>query len=214
MKEIKNFKLKGSKATHLFLILVAFLLAFILFNSVRVSADTPKAKLTDDQRGEISMNCSSIKSSLKKLQVSDAKIRSLLGASYQTMLNSYITPFNLRLVKNNQNLGDLSDLQSNFVLQKNDFNSLYITYSQQFENLISIDCQKNPDDFYNQLIITRESRKELNQKVEDLTETAEKYLTEIKQIEIDGENIRFIPEKANATKASSITNPANQIGER
>ena len=160
------------------------------------------------------MNCSSIKSSLKKLQVSDAKIRSLLGANYQTMLNSYITPFNLRLVKNNQNLGGLSDLQSNFVLQKNDFNSFYITYSQQFENLLSIDCQKNPDDFYNQLITTRESRKELNQKVEDLTKTVEKYLTEIIQIEIDGENIRFIPEKANATKASSITNPANQIGER
>ena len=214
MKEIKNLKLKESKITHLFLILVAFLLVFILFNSVHVSADAPKAKLTDDQRGEISMNCSSIKSSLKKLQVSDAKIRSLLGASYHTMLNSYITPFNLRLVKNNQNLGNLSDLQSNFVLQKNDFNSLYITYSQQFENLLSIDCQKNPDDFYNQLIITRESRKELNQKVEDLTKTAEKYLTEIKQIEIDGENIRFIPEKADATKASSITNPANQIGER
>ena len=214
MKEIKNFKLKESKATHLFLILVAFLLVFILFNSVRVSADTTKAKLTDDQRGEISMNCGSIKSSLKKLQVSDAKIRSLLGANYQTMLNSYITPFNLRLVKNNQNLGGLSDLQSNFVLQKNDFNSFYITYSQQFENLLSIDCQKNPDDFYNQLITTRESRKELNQKVEDLTKTVEKYLTEIIQIEIDGENIRFIPEKANATKASSITNPANQIGER
>ena len=214
MKEIKNFKPKESKITHLFLILAAFLLVFILFNSVHVSADTPKAKLTDDQRGEISMNCSSIKSSLKKLQVSDAKIRSLLGANYQTMLNSYITPFNLRLVKNNQNLGGLSDLQSNFVLQKNDFNSFYITYSQQFENLLSIDCQKNPDDFYNQLIITRESRKELNQKVEDLTKTVEKYLTEIIQIEIDGENIRFIPEKANATKASSITNPANQIGER
>ena len=214
MKEIKNFKLKESKATHLFLVLIAFILVFILFNSIRVSADTPKIKLTDDQRGEISMNCSSIKSSLKKLQVSDAKIRSLLGANYQTMLNSYITPFNLRLVKNNQNLGGLSDLQSNFVLQKNDFNSFYITYSQQFENLLSIDCQKNPDDFYNQLITTRESRKELNQKVEDLTKTVEKYLTEIIQIEIDGENIRFIPEKANATKASSITNPANQIGER
>ena len=214
MKEIKNFKPKESKVADLFLILAAFLLVFILFNSVHVSADTPKAKLTDDQRGEISMNCSSIKSSLKKLQVSDAKIRSLLGANYQTMLNSYITPFNLRLVKNNQNLGGLSDLQSNFVLQKNDFNSFYITYSQQFENLLSIDCQKNPDDFYNQLITTRESRKELNQKVEDLTKTVEKYLTEIIQIEIDGENIRFIPEKANATKASSITNPANQIGER
>ena len=157
------------------------------------------------------MSCSSIKSGLKKLQVSDAKIRSLLGANYQTILNSYITPFNLRLVKNNQNLGDLSDLQSNFVLQKNDFNSLYIAYSQQFENLLSIDCQKNPDDFYNQLIITRESRKELNQKVEDLTKTAEKYLVEIKKIEIEGENIRFTPEKADATKASSITNPANQV---
>ena len=214
MKEIKNLKLKDSKATHLFLVLVAFLLVFILFSSIHVSADAPKAKLTDDQRGEISMSCSSIKSGLKKLQVSDAKIRSLLGANYQTILNSYITPFNLRLVKNNQNLGDLSDLQSNFVLQKNDFNSLYIAYSQQFENLLSIDCQKNPDDFYNQLITTRESRKELNEKVEDLTKTVEKYLTEIIQIEIDGENIRFIPEKANATKASSITNPANQIGER
>lgn len=214
MKEIKNFKLKESKATHLFLILVAFILVFILFNSVHVSADAPKTKLTDDQRGEISMNCSSIKSSLKKLQVSDAKIRSLLGTSYQTMLNSYITPFNLRLVKNNQNLGNLSDLQSNFVLQKNDFNSLYITYSQQLENLLSIDCQKNPDDFYNQLLTTRESRKELNQKVNELTSTAEKYLNEINKIEIDGENIRFIPEKADATKASSIANPANQIGER
>ena len=132
MKEIKNFKPKESKVTDLFLILVAFLLVFILFNSVRVSADAPKIKLTDDQRGELSMNCSSIKSSLKKLQVSDAKIRSLLGANYQTILNSYITPFNLRLVKNNQNLGDLSDLQSSFVLQKNDFSSLYIAYSQQF----------------------------------------------------------------------------------
>ena len=211
MKEIKNFKLKDSKATHLFLVLVAFLLVFILFNSIRVSADAPKAKLTDDQRGEISMSCSSIKSGLKKLQISDAKIRSLLGANYQTILNSYITPFNLRLVKNNQNLGDLSDLQSNFVLQKNDFNSLYIAYSQQFENLLSIDCQKNPDDFYNQLITTRESRKELNQKVEDLTKTAEKYLAEIKKIEIDGENIRFTPEKTDVTKASSITNPANQV---
>lgn len=99
MKEIKNFKPKESKVTDLFLILVAFLLVFILFNSVRVSADAPKIKLTDDQRGELSMNCSSIKSSLKKLQVSDAKIRSLLGANYQTILNSYITPFNLRLVK-------------------------------------------------------------------------------------------------------------------
>ena len=211
MKEIKNLKLKDSKATHLFLVFVAFLLVFILFNSVHVSADTPKAKLTDDQRGEISMSCSSIKSGLKKLQVSDAKIRSLLGANYQTILNSYITPFNLRLVKNNQNLGDLSDLQSNFVLQKNDFNSLYIAYSQQFENLLSIDCQKNPDDFYNQLIITRESRKELNQKVNELTGTAEKYLNEINKIEIDGENIRFTPEKTDATKASSITNPANQV---
>ena len=214
MKEIKNLKLKDSKATHLFLVLVAFLLVFILFSSIHVSADAPKAKLTDDQRGEISMSCSSIKSGLKKLQVSDAKIRSLLGANYQTILNSYITPFNLRLVKNNQNLGDLSDLQSSFVLQKNDFSSLYIAYSQQFENLLSIDCQKNPDDFYNQLIVTRESRKELNQKVEDLTKTAEKYLAEIKKIEIDDENIRFTPEKTDATKASSITNPANQVGGR
>ena len=211
MKEIKNLKLKESKATHLFLVLIAFLLVFILFNSIHVSADAPKAELTDDQRGEISMSCSSIKSGLKKLQVSDAKIRSLLGANYQTILNSYITPFNLRLVKNNQNLGDLSDLQSNFVLQKNDFNSLYIAYSQQFENLLSIDCQKNPDDSYNQLIITRESRKELNQKVNELTSTAEKYLNEINKIEIDGENIRFTPEKTDATKASSITNPANQV---
>ena len=214
MKEIKNFKLKESKATHLFLVLIAFILVFILFNSIRVSADTTKAKLTDDQRGEISMNCGSIKSSLKKLQVSDAKIRSLLGANYQTFLNFYITPFNLRLVKNNQNLGDLSDLQSNFVLQKNDFNSLYIAYSQQFENLLSVDCQKNPDDFYNQLLTTRESRKELNQKVNELTSTAEKYLSEINKIEIDGENIRFTPKKADATKASSITNPANQVGDR
>ena len=214
MKEIKNFKLKESKATHLFLVLIAFILVFILFNSIRVSADAPKIKLTDDQRGEISMNCSSIKSSLKKLQVSDAKIRSLLGANYQTILNFYITPFNLRLVKNNQNLGDLSDLHSNFVLQKNDFNSLYIAYSQQFENLLSVDCQKNPDDFYNQLLTTRESRKELNQKVNELTSTAEKYLSEINKIEIDGENIRFTHKKADATKASSITNPANQVGDR
>jgi len=87
-------------------------------------------------------------------------------------------------------------------------------YSQQFENLLSIDCQKNPDDFYNQLLTTRESRKELNQKVNELTSTAEKYLSEINKIEIDGENIRFTPKKTDATKASSITNPANQVGGR
>ena len=61
------------------------------------------------------------------------------------------------------------------------------------------------------IFIIRESRKELNQKVNELTSTTEKYLNEINKIEIDGENIRFTPEKADATKASSITNPANQV---
>lgn len=136
-------------------IVVAFtMLTLLLFPSVNVSA----VELSSEQSGAISQNCQSIKQSLKNLQKTDSRTRVYLGSIYQTILTDFITPLNLRLVRNNIPDGDLVDDQSTITSARDKFARDFITYSQSLEELIAIDCQNHPADFYNKLEDTREKR--------------------------------------------------------
>lgn len=137
---------------------------------------TPAEGLSEAQRGAVSQNCSDIKQSLTQLQKVDSRTRTYLGTTYETILTRFIVPLNLRLVKNNR--PSLPTIQSNFTAEQVKFRDFYTEYMRELENLISIDCSVQPDEFYDHLEVVRGKREVLRKTTVRLSELAdEQYRT-------------------------------------
>ena len=119
----------------------------------------PASALSEAQRGAISQNCSTIQQTLMQLQKVDSRTRTYLGTTYETISNKFITPLNLRLVKNNR--PTLSELQTAFNSEQSKFREEYTNYMRELEGLIATDCRQDPDGFYQKLTATREKREQL-----------------------------------------------------
>ena len=139
-------------------------------------------KLNDTERGNISMNCASIQTSLKNVQRNDSKTRVILGTNYQTLLSNYISPLNVRLIKNNLPDSTLISIQSEASTSRNSFTNLFVTYSQRLESLISIDCKNQPDTFYSELESVRFLRSQLEESVNKVNTALSNHLKTVNQL--------------------------------
>ncbi len=132
------------------------------------------AELTEEQIGNISTNCASIKLRLKQIQKNDARSRVYLGAQFETVSSNLMMNLNLRLVKNDIANANISRQQTEYASEREAFKSDYISYSQELENLISINCKDEPQRFYEQLESVRARRADVAKHVKRLSEmTAE-----------------------------------------
>jgi len=122
------------------------------------------AEETVDQKilDNIAQDCSSIKQSLTDLQRADSRTRTYLGSAYESVARDFITPLNLRLVKNNRVDTKLFEIQGDFSSGQTEFRAAYTSYMRELESLIATDCQKYPQEFYQQLKKTREHRAKLH----------------------------------------------------
>lgn len=139
-------------------------------------------KLNDTERGNISMSCASIQTSLKNIQRNDSKTRVILGTNYQTLLSNYISPLNVRLIKNNLPDSTLISIQSEAITSRNSFTNLFVTYSQRLESLISIDCKNQPDTFYSELENVRFLRSQLEESVNKVNTALSNHLKTVNQL--------------------------------
>ena len=139
-------------------------------------------KLNDTERGNISMSCASIQTSLKNVQRNDSKTRVILGTNYQTLLSNYISPLNVRLIKNNLPDSTLISIQSETITSRNSFTNLFVTYSQRLESLISIDCKNQPDTFYSELENVRFLRSQLEESVNKVNTALSNHLKTVNQL--------------------------------
>ena len=114
--------------------------------------------ITEAQETAIIENCSDIKESLKKVQKDDSKTRVYLGGYYEAILTRFITPLNIRLVENNLSSAKLIENQNEFVADKSLFADDFIVYQKNLEDLVSIDCKEEPEEFYEKLDIVRQKR--------------------------------------------------------
>lgn len=133
---------------------------------VAMLAMAPVAALSKEEANAITSNCSTIKQSLSQLQKADSKTRTYLGTTYETIAGKFITPLNLRLVRNNR--PTLSDIQSDFSKAQIEFRDSYTAYMREMENLIALNCQTEPEKFYKQLVTVRERRAKVRLAVEEL----------------------------------------------
>ncbi|MBR6166729.1 hypothetical protein IKQ65_03850 [Candidatus Saccharibacteria bacterium] len=132
-------------------------------------------ELTEEQIGNISSNCSSIKLQLQKVQRMDAKSRVHLGAQFEAIANSLMMNLNLRLVKNNRANGDIASQQAEFSNVRERFKKDYIEYQKELEELISINCKDDPYRFYEQLEYVRARRDDMGWSITRLREIADEH---------------------------------------
>ena len=141
--------------------IVSFVLAIILVFSPSASA-VDHRELSEEEIGSISQNCSSIKVRLQRVQKDDARNRVFLGTQYETIASKLMLNLNLRLVKNGMASASLAEQQTTFMSERDRFKNDFIGYSQEFENLLNMNCKDEPIKFYRQLEIVRSKRADVN----------------------------------------------------
>ena len=123
----------------------------------------PVMAISSSQENAISDHCNGIKDSLKSVQKRDAKARVYLGGYYENILTNFVMPLNVRLVENNLSNASLVENQNKIADTKTLFMDDYISYQQNLEELIMIDCKTNQEEFYNKLVKVRQKRKIVEQ---------------------------------------------------
>ncbi len=158
----------------------AFAVAIVLV-ATAVNPISARA-LSDEQKGLISTNCSSIKLQLKRIQKDDARNRVHLGAQYESISTNLMMNLNLRLVKNNRASAEIAEQQTTFMSERDRFKNDYIGYSQELEELINIDCKSEPQKFYTQLQKTRRKREDIDASVKRLNEIIAKHRQSVEDL--------------------------------
>lgn len=121
--------------------------------------------ISETQSEVIVEKCDVTRDNLRKIQKEDAKVRVYLGGYYDAILTRFITPLNVRLVENNLSSAGLVENQNDFAGTKTLFANDFVKYQQELEELVGMDCEKEPEKFYDKLVIVRQKRKIMAQDV-------------------------------------------------
>lgn len=153
----------------------------ILLMFLQVFAPSAMA-ITEMQSATIVEHCDTIKENLKKIQKADARTRVYLGGYYETILTKFITPLNVRLVENNLSSAEFVENQNKFAKSKVVFASDFVTYQQNLEELVGMNCKTEPERFYDKLSIVRQKRKTMTQDVSKMRNLISDYIRLVEEI--------------------------------
>jgi len=76
-------------------------------------------------------------------------------------------------------------LHSNILNTREEFIQQFTDYSKSFEELLQIDCQTQPEDFYEKLVETRKKRTALASIVRTMHDYLENHYTAVEALEED-----------------------------
>lgn len=158
-------------------------IAFVVMAMVVLSCYNVLA-ISEGQSALIKSNCDSIQENLKLLQKDDSRVRVYLGALYERVLTKYIVPLNVRLVENSISNVAFIENQNSFATTKTAFVDDFVNYQKSLEELTLIDCKKNPEEFYQKLIVVREKRAKMAKdvtKLSDLMTKQKNLVLELKE---------------------------------
>lgn len=151
-----------------------------------VSADSYQT-VSDSQIEHIKQNCIAAQSTLTQLQKSDTLLRINFGQQYEFIAGKLIAPLNGRLVINQMSVGNFITTATTFQQQINSFRIAYTTYGESLGEAVSDDCQKNPQQFYNDVVTARTNRQAVQSAVADLSSTLGSYGS---QVDVLANNIK------------------------
>lgn len=126
--------------------------------------------------------CAKVKENLVNLQHADSRARVYLGRYYETILNKFIVPLNMRLVENNIAEPTLVENQGQFKEMRQGFIDDYIAYQKDLEGLVGINCEENTSEFYSKLKDTRAKRQTVVQDITRLRSLIKKHVEAVAKL--------------------------------
>jgi len=151
---------------------------------LKVSAQNEN-EVTVAQTQQIRNNCSLLKNTLNQLHVSDALLRVNMGQRYELMSTKLIDRFNSRVSSNNLKVDQLAIASVNYKSTLDIFRLDYQSYEENMVTTIKIDCQSEPNAFYNSLLTTRNKRMQVYIDVKKLNQEIDQYRSAVSQLEKD-----------------------------
>ena len=128
--------------------------------------------------------CDAIHEELKVLQRNDSRARVYLGRYYETILNRFITPLNVRLVENNLSTTSFIDNQNDFNKTRANFMIDYVEYQKGLEELVAMNCKESPEQFYEKLVNVRAKRATVADDTVKLKKLASKHGELVKGLKV------------------------------
>ena len=163
---------------HLFMLLGSVLLTAVI--SIGVSAE--ENNISEEKRQVIATNCQTAQVTLQQIEYNDAAARVNRGQGYETILNKYMTPLNVR-VTGSQNhaatAATLTDITARYQQTLKNFKKNYENYDDNITKATHFSCSKKPDNFYDLLNTTRQEREKLNEDIAALDQLAAEYITAV-----------------------------------
>lgn len=130
----------------------------------------------------IRSQCETLKTTLRQLHTNDTLQRVNIGQTYSTLSAQYMTRLNSRLVLRKINSVEAVQNTEKFEARRRDFSQRYNEYDSAMGKLRSIDCKKQPAEFYAQLIIARDARQKVAETTREINKTLADYQVEIERI--------------------------------
>ena len=179
-----------SKTNSILLMLVAVIaFSFIFYGNTARAEET---NLTTSQIESIRSSCAGTESTLGQLHSNDALLRVNVGQAYESISTRLIKRFNSRVAYNNLNNSALILASDNYDKSLDAFRNSYRDYETSLSELIATDCQNNPTDFYNHLIVTRDKRLAVRKNIELINGQLQNYADNVNAFEV---NYRTVAEQ-------------------
>lgn len=170
------------KVAAFFISITCTSLALLSFIATSVSAANNSEILSQS----VTVNCGSIKSQIRHLQVSDANTRVALGKSYDRITGELMANFNTRTEINKARNETLIKLTNEFTQFVDYFRKSYVSYDNEISKVLAIDCEAKPSEFYAGLEKLRLLRAGVRSNCDELIKLADQYRAEIAKMK--GEN--------------------------
>ena len=141
--------------------------------------------ISETKEKAIIMKCDVIRDNLKEIQRSDSRARTYLGGYYETILSGFMMPLNGWIEESGRTFSRttvLLDNQDDFYQTRRDFQTDYIEYQRGLEELVLIDCETEPEKFYEKLVSVRTKRKKVVDKTVSLQKLANKQIKLVKEL--------------------------------
>lgn len=152
--------------------------ASLLYGGVATTRANDRPPLHTSHKEDIAANCEGAKFSLRQLHRSDASLRVNRGQSYEYIGSKLMTRLNSRLALNQLDAGQLVVIAARYNQLLADFRGLYKTYEERLSAVLGIDCAKNPEEFYYQVVEARKDRRAVHASVTSLNTTVEEFYNE------------------------------------
>ena len=147
----------------------------VFFGVFAQTAHAQSTALTPEQLQHIKSNCTSIKSTLNQLHVSDALLRVNRGQVYESMASRLMDPFNSRLGNNRLDAKATSVVTTNYRSALDTFRNDYKDYEEKLSSALRVDCTSQPELFYTTIEQARVLRTKVHTDVNKLHRYIDDY---------------------------------------